>query len=232
MSQLPLLNRILTLKDLGFTLEQITQLVQDGFSSERLKDLLLLKHAELEAHIQQEKDRLERVEVRLRTIEQEGIMPEYDVTLKSLPSELVASVRDRALEQHLPEGGRSIQRHYDILREHLENHGLELAEGQLNLWRYDEGNDEPEAEVAQPIERPIPETDRVRVYELPAVPLTASLEYRGRYDGAEMTQVFTKLHGWVEQNGYRSVGPTRQVFDAYLGDQRFAIELEVPIAPC
>src|SRR2546427_5071593 len=50
-SQLPRLNRILALKDLGLSLEQIAQVLDEGVSPEQLRGMLRLKRAELQQHI-------------------------------------------------------------------------------------------------------------------------------------------------------------------------------------
>ena len=52
--QLPRLNRIIALKDLGFTLEQITRLLDEGLSAEQIKGMLKLKRAEIEQQLQAE----------------------------------------------------------------------------------------------------------------------------------------------------------------------------------
>ncbi len=51
-SQLPRLNRILAFKDLGFSLEQILQLLDDKISPMQIRGMLRLKQAELQQHIQ------------------------------------------------------------------------------------------------------------------------------------------------------------------------------------
>jgi len=47
--------------------------------------MMRVKHAELERHLQAEQARLARVEARLRQIEQEGALPEYNVSPRSIP---------------------------------------------------------------------------------------------------------------------------------------------------
>jgi len=68
--QLTRLNRIMALKDLGFTLEQIGQVLQEELTLDELRGMLRLKHAELEQHIREEQARLARIEERLRRIEE------------------------------------------------------------------------------------------------------------------------------------------------------------------
>jgi DNA-binding transcriptional MerR regulator len=71
-SQLPRLNRILALKDLGFSLEQIAQVLNEGVSLEQLRGMLRLKQAELQQHITGEQERLARISARLNDITMEG----------------------------------------------------------------------------------------------------------------------------------------------------------------
>lgn len=68
--QLSRLDRILALKDLGFSLEQIGQVLQQELTLEELRGMLRLKHAELAQHIREEQARLTRIEERLHRIEQ------------------------------------------------------------------------------------------------------------------------------------------------------------------
>ena len=91
--QLPRLNRILALKDLGFSLEQIKLVLADGLTVEQLRVMLALQRTEVEKHLADEGERLRRIEARLRQIELEDKMPKYDVVIKTTPAMLVASRR-------------------------------------------------------------------------------------------------------------------------------------------
>jgi DNA-binding transcriptional MerR regulator len=74
-SQLARLNRIIALKDLGFTLDQVRVMLEDQVSAERLRGMLRLRRAGLQAQIAAGTSRLAQVEARLRIIEAEGAMP-------------------------------------------------------------------------------------------------------------------------------------------------------------
>src|SRR5438128_819456 len=82
LNQVPRLNRILALKELGLSLEQIALLLHETISLSQLQAMLHDKRAELEARIREEHARLARVEARLRQIEQEESLTGYEVRLK------------------------------------------------------------------------------------------------------------------------------------------------------
>jgi len=86
--QLPRLNRILALKDLGLSLEQIAPLLRDKLTVEQMRGMLRLKQVEAHARVREEQDRLARVEARLRQIEEEGKMPTYEVVIKKVPAHI------------------------------------------------------------------------------------------------------------------------------------------------
>ncbi len=92
--QLHRLNRILALKDLGLSLEQISQVFDHDLSPDELRGMLRLKQSELQQQVEDQQARLDRVAARLRQIEQEGKMPTNEVTLKEVPALRIASVRD------------------------------------------------------------------------------------------------------------------------------------------
>ncbi|MGB7538096.1 MAG: MerR family transcriptional regulator [Anaerolineales bacterium] len=79
--QLPRPHRILALKDLGLTLEEIARLLQDEPTTDQLMGMLRLKETELAERVDEEFHRLERVRARLRQMDEEQIMPNYEVIL-------------------------------------------------------------------------------------------------------------------------------------------------------
>src|SRR5271163_808812 len=82
--QLAELNRIIALKDLGFTLGQVQAILAEQVSAAELRGMLKLRRAEIHAQIQDETARIARVEARLATIEDEARVPVDGVVIKRL----------------------------------------------------------------------------------------------------------------------------------------------------
>ncbi|SRR5579884_3673593 len=93
LEQLPRLNRIVALKDLGLTLEQIATLLADSVSADHLRALLQVRQAEIAQRIKEDQAQLARVAARLRQIEQEGKLSPYEVARKVVSVQMVATIR-------------------------------------------------------------------------------------------------------------------------------------------
>jgi len=206
--QLPRLNRILALKDIGFPLDQIKLLLADGLTVEQLRGMLTLQRNEVEKRLADEQERLLRIESRLRQIEMENKMPKYDVLIKTAPAMLVAACRvtiptNDQVSEYL---GPAYARVYEYLRrEGIKDNGLCLA-----LWHSPADVYENEdAEAVVQIDRQLPGTDRVKVYELPPTQV-AAVVHQG--DFSEFTQGHAALLEWIDANGYRIVGPYREIY--------------------
>src|SRR5882724_5850336 len=94
--QLSRLQRILALKDLGFELAQIIQLLDEDLSPEQLRGMLRLKQMEIQQRIQTEQERLARVEAQLKQFEVGETRLLHDVALKKIRAQIVASSRTLA----------------------------------------------------------------------------------------------------------------------------------------
>ena len=70
--QLLELNRILMYKELGFTLPQITQLLEEDITLENIQGMFKLKRSEIQQIIDTEQAKLVRIEERMQLIEREG----------------------------------------------------------------------------------------------------------------------------------------------------------------
>src|SRR5690349_9778780 len=92
-SQLPRLHRILALRGLGFSLEQIADLLEDGLTPEQMRGMLKLRHAQISQQLAEVQSQLTEVEARLHQIEREEQISAYDVVLKQVEPQLVAMVR-------------------------------------------------------------------------------------------------------------------------------------------
>jgi DNA-binding transcriptional MerR regulator len=84
-AQLPRLNRILVLKELGVGLDQIAQLLGQDTSSEEIRGMLLLRKAQITQTMQDDLARLYLVEARLDQMDAFGQTPVPDVVVKTIP---------------------------------------------------------------------------------------------------------------------------------------------------
>jgi len=206
--QLPHLNRIFALKDLGFSLEQIKLMLADGLSLEQLRGMLTIQRTEVEKRLIDEQERLLRIESRLRQIEMENKMPNYDVVIKTVPAMLVAARRVRIptndqVPQYLDPAFKEA---YDYVRKQ----GAKDTGPCFALWHSPADVYENEdAEAVVPIDRSLKGTDRVMVYELPSAQV-AAVVHQGNFE--ESTQGHAALLEWVDANGYRIVGPYREIY--------------------
>ena len=224
-AQLPRLNRILALKDLGFSLEQI-EAVLSGLTLDQLRGMLKLRHAEVEQQVAQEQGRLARIATRLRQIESEETMSTYDVVLKTVPPLLIASRRVTIpTNDQVPAYiGPAFAEAYS----HIKHHGAKETGPCLALWHQaaDIYTNE-EAEAAVPIDRTIPSTEHVKVYELPQQQV-AAVVHHGAFE--DFTQGHTAILTWMEANGYRAAGPYREIYIHHASNMAdSATEIQYPV---
>src|SRR5208283_3344592 len=67
--QLARLHRIVALRELGFGLEQVGQILSEEISLDGLRGMLRLRRAQIERTVAEEQERLRRVEAHLRALE-------------------------------------------------------------------------------------------------------------------------------------------------------------------
>ena len=239
--QLPRLNRILALKDLGFSLDQIGRLVDDDVPAEQLRGMLALKQSEIERQLTEGRTRLLRVEARLRQIEQEGEPSPYEVVIKKTAPQTIASTRTTVPTlEDMPALRCDL---YDELYESLERRGVEPGTPEFALYHtaeYLERDIDMEAAAAVCGPRgAMPEDggDRLAFRELPAVREMASVVHEG--SAWEIPQAITALFGWIGANGYATAGPYRELHlygrenDLFRADSAnvdsLLVEIQVPV---
>jgi effector-binding domain-containing protein len=203
-SQLSRINRIVALKGIGLSLEQIAHLLENDLSPDQIRGMLRLKQAEIQQQVDEEQARLAQVEWRLRQMEQEETMPTQEVVLKSVPAQPVASIRDHV---SIPGIGRLFGEVFGYLGQR----GIGPAGPPVGIF-YDEefGEQDQDVEIAVPVSESVTESERVKTHELPAVEKMACIIHEGSYE--TVGGAYGQLMAWVEANGYRIAGPCREVY--------------------
>ena len=99
--QIPIIHRIVAFKELGLSLEQIANLLDDQSPSEHMRVTLQKQHAEIKQRISEEKARLAQIEFRLRMIDMEDQMPAIEVIVKPVPAVRALTLRTSIPQENL-----------------------------------------------------------------------------------------------------------------------------------
>ena len=210
--QLTQLHRIIALKELGLSLQQISELVQEDVPLEQLRGMLMLKQAEIEQEVQASQSRLDRVTARLQQIEQQGQPSPYEIVAKSAPAQTIASIRQ--VSPSLSEMDYHCQALYQQLYQGLKRHHIQPLQPEIALYHNDEYSevdiDVEMSVVVDPdyLNHPVID-DKIMFRELPAHDLIAALIYEGPFN--EVTTAVLALLSWVGTHQYVSGSPLREL---------------------
>lgn len=225
--QLGRLHRLLALRDLGFTLEQIGGLLDGEPPLEQLRGMLRLRRAELEQTLADEQSRLRRIEAHPRAIEGSNTVKAQDVVIKHTQPLRVAEARGTAAGLDPKHIGPLFGQLAPKLIGHLQRAG---AEPGTLVGYYDEPDDEGNVgvHVAYEIgEQAVPAGDGIEIAELPVIEV-ASVVHRGDMDN--ITPVYEALVRWIEDGGFSLAGYSRELYHEMGENGPTVTELQMPIA--
>lgn len=232
--QLPQLNRILVLKQLGLTLEQIAKVMEDSISAQQLRGMLLIRRAELEQALEEEAERLRQVETRIAQIDGEGQLTADDVVIRSEPALKFLSVRKTlpsflAAREIVGQLIRTVPRRVPAARLGqlagiAHSHEFEPDSLDVELGYFVDGEVEDGAIT-------LPDGSALSMRDVPAVERMAVCVRIGLPEHAHL--VTGKIARFVESNGYALSGPSREVFLQPPRPDRMhesVVEMQFPIA--
>ncbi|MEM9907008.1 MAG: MerR family transcriptional regulator [Cyanobacteria bacterium P01_D01_bin.44] len=224
--QLPRLHRILALKAMGLSLEQIGQLLNDNLSPSQMQAMLRLKQTELQQQLVEGQQRLAAVEAHLRYLQEEQTMPDYEVILK--PVEViphVASIRDTIPAYN------TVGQLFNELMAYLGQNNAQPQGCCAAIWHdpeYTEKDVDAEAIIV------VPETlkgnERIQVKSLPAMDTVAAIIHRGTY--STLNQAYGAIMQWIEDNPYQIIGPNREIYlqgGAEQDNPDYTTEIQFPV---
>ena len=232
--QLPRLNRILVLKELGLGLDQIARLLDQDTSSEELRGRLLLRKAQITQAMQDDLARLQLVEARLDQLDAFGQTPIPDVVVKTVPAQRYLALRDvfadvaavRRLVERIVDlaptklppsslGHVALVMHSSL----LDSDAFDIEVGYLLIGNTGKG----------PTAIQVSEERSLTVRDLPAVEAMATLVHAGHLSDTHRT--YGLLGAWVEQQQWRIAGQGRQILLQLPQRQQdeAVIELQLPV---
>lgn len=227
--QLSRLNRIVALKDLGFTLNQVAELLDGQLSADRLHGMLQLRRAQLANQVAADTARLASVEARLLRIEREGVMSEQEIIVKPLSATLVAEMSDVAAESGEAAVAPIIEQLYGKLGKLIPESGLTITGAPIVY--YEELDEGLRVHVAHQVTGTAEPGSAFELLLLPEVPRAATLAHRGKL--ADLCVSFEAMGRWADENGYGPNAPIREVYlnapDDPTSDE-WVVELQMPVA--
>ncbi len=207
--QLPKLNRIVVLKSIGLSLDDIDSLLHNNMPMEHIRRLLQVKQKEIQDRLQEDNEKLQQVKIWLDKVCNEGTMPTVDVQKKEVPELTVICKRELGTYAKTP----------DILKEELlrqimrpENKKNVAIVGPIMMLSYDEEYKEIDADI----EMAFPNTGEISIDDpsvhiktLPKCRIFSAI-HKGPYHTMDAT--YAQLFGYIEGQNIRVMTPIRELY--------------------
>jgi len=204
--QLPVAGRINCLKDMGFGLSVIGEILKIYNNPQKLAEFLSVKQTEVKAEAELTAHRLLLLETAIKRLREDGTAMSYNVTLKTLPERYVASVR-QIIPAYDYEG-----RLWHVLMKETAPLNMQDGEPCYTLAIFHDAEDKEtdvDVEVQKSVRGSYPNTEHVVFKTEPPV-LIASATYKGGYD--KIDGVSEAVANWVRDNGYDFNGPFFNIY--------------------
>jgi DNA-binding transcriptional MerR regulator len=228
--QLPRLNRILALKELGLTLTQILRLLDENISAEEIRGMLTMRKAQVEQTLRDELERVRSIEARIFQVEEQGRLVD-DVVLKTVPAQNFLSIRQvvpskeegfalmAEMHRSLPRlAGRSVIGQFALLfsSDSFQTENIDVEMGFLL-----------DSDVLGTVR--LSDGRVMTVRTLPAIETMATVVHVGI---ADHERYYGTLGIWMEQNHFHLAGPGREVFIEPFQPTKLdqaVIEIQLPV---
>jgi DNA-binding transcriptional MerR regulator/effector-binding domain-containing protein len=230
--QLADLNRILALRDLGFSLAEIAQLMTDDITAEEIQGMLRLRRSQIERQVQDAQGRLRRVAARLKQVEQRGGPARHEVVEKAIPAQPFLSTREP-----VPSIRTSGWLYYEIAEAVVSHRVPSLSHCMAifhdPFFRVRDTDFELGYLLEEPIDVTIPLRDgrRLTVKRAEAVPRALTCLHRGPWP--EIQLGFAALGEAIRDRRLRIAGRPRELYLNLVppeDDERLVVEVQIPVA--
>ena len=237
-AQLETLQRILLLKDFGFSLDDVREALAVPLSAHKFLAMLDVRREQLIECVAEDQSRLRRLEA-LRDAAAGAVSANPPaVTLRKIPAIEVHSARARA-----PRLGAAVQAMFEAAEAAVARVGARADASPFMIFHDREYREEDvDVEVCIPVTSAA--APRLGTRLVAASSSTGCVTYQGSYD--QTPALYGAMLAWMDRSGLRIDGPLREVYHRYGADQLgyrlpkrvlaadsadYVTELQVPVAP-
>lgn len=233
--QLHALNRIIALKEVGLSLDEVARILRENLTTDELRGILKTHLALAESAIESAQLRRERIQARLHSLNLEDNMPTYEIILKPVNAFTVAAIRETVptVEQMPQRCGEM----FNQIASWLMAHGLPIGVP-LTIYHsesYTHENIDTECAFTIPDmasdEVPTPPIPIV-IRQMAACPQMATTVVTDDFfqKVAGLTPAYNALAQWIEAHGYHIVGAPRELYYGSPARGDFTAEIQFPVA--
>lgn len=221
--QLLAMGRINALKDMGFGVSAIAEIMKSSNPKE-IEQIFQVQKAQLLEEVKDLNHRIQFLDTAIARLRKDEIM-KYDCIIKQMPERYVASVR-KVIPKYEEEG-----RLWHILFSETAKFGMipcGPAMAKLHDKEYKENDVDVEVQIE--VKGHYENTENVTFFTEPEMTV-ASATFKGSYE--QFSDVYASLAAWVSENGYEFAGPMIDVYHVSPNDTRnpdeFVTEICCPI---
>lgn len=226
--QLLRLHRILALKQIGFSLNEIIHMMERDMSVEEMTAFLEGKQSAISKSIEDEQVKLNQVKSYLNILKQEVMHMSYNVIVKELPEIIVASMRRRipnydAFNTIYPEMGR-----------YMKEQKVKCAIPEYCFTMYHDGEykeSDIDVEICESVMDFGKDSDMMQFKKLDTVKTAACVIHKGPYSTIGLA--YGTVMKWIEGNGYESIGLPRESYIDGIWNkadaEEWITEIQIPV---
>ncbi len=224
--QIPVLNKIIFLRDLGFTVSEITTAL-NHWDDEFIANQLDNKRLEIEDTMKAEQDRLSKIELAKRDILQEKITIHYNVSIKSIPSYQVFSLR-RVVRDYYAEGQL-----WKEMSAFAEENNIPISTYTFAVYHdTDYKETGVDIEICAPVARTGKDMCGFTYRNTEPVPIMACTMVYGPFENIK--GAYLAFAGWLQtHNQYKMRGHSRQIVHRGPWNEdnpdNYLIEIQIPL---
>lgn len=201
--QIPKLNRIIALRNMGFNVSEISNILNEE-SEVKVKEILLHKQESVTYDIQKEKEKLRLIASAIEDFTKESKNMKYNVELKSVPEFRVLALRD-TVPTYNDEGIL-----WHRMTEFAQSKSLPCS-GICFAQYFDEGYKEKDVDIEIVMEVDKEGCDEQGFVFKKTQPITLAASVLVPGDFSNIAPAFQFLGQWVEEHGYGLDGNSRQI---------------------
>lgn len=224
--QIPVLNKIIFLRDVGFTVAEIA-IALEHWDCSYITDQLQNKRLHIEKTINDEQRKIDKIKLAIKDIEEEKLPIHYNVTIKNIPSCQVLSLR-RTLPTYYAEGQL-----WKYMVQYASEHQISLSSSTFSIYHDNEYKErDVDVELCSVVEEKGRSMGEIVFRSTEPIPMMACTMIYGSFD--HIAEAYRSFAKWLQESKqYQMYGQNRQIVHRGPWNEdnpaNYLTEIQIPI---